>query len=402
MDQNGHLARIEDSYDSDLRITFNTETPLKYGTARIFHRNMANEFRKLGVEATFRDWDYNDKDVLITKAHEREVRRAKAENSDLTVGVVHPSDNDRGLVAEIEAADFLICNTEVERDYYLKYNPNIVVTHHAEYHPGVMKSYVDGPDSEPIEIAYHGNKGHLETMKHRITPALDLLGKEYDVRFVAVYNVDSHGKWTTGVPNIDVEHVQHAEGPDMSRVHRRLSQCDIGIVPNYNEIPEQIKRLIKFYTSKWSSDAYHNDWLVRHKNTANAGRAFVFYQLGLPVVASPVPECARVVVPERTGYLAHETAGWVDALERLVRDRQRRREMGLRGRKLVEEQYTMSQSAAILLSYIEAYESRETNRSTVLAENELSRTRPPRAVFGALQRFQFLRRKLLTFLEQLS
>ncbi|NJL34141.1 MAG: glycosyltransferase [Chloroflexaceae bacterium] len=54
------------------------------------------------------------------------------------------------------------------------------------------------------------------------------------------------------------------------------------------------------------------------KTASNAGRAFVFMQLGIPVVADMTPECCQIVQQGRTGFVAQSAAGWHDALERLI------------------------------------------------------------------------------------
>lgn len=67
-----------------------------------------------------------------------------------------------------------------------------------------------------------------------------------------------------------------------------------------------------------------------------------------PVVASAVGGIPEVVVPEKTGFLVPpaDPKALADALNRLLRDRNRAREMGLAGRKRVEEHFSWTQIAA--------------------------------------------------------
>ena len=61
---------------------------------------------------------------------------------------------------------------------------------------------------------------------------------------------------------------------------------------------------------------------------------------GVPVVASPVGVNATIVRSGANGYLATTEGEWCDALDALRFDASRAREMGLRGRALVEADYS--------------------------------------------------------------
>ncbi|MER3414686.1 MAG: glycosyltransferase [Gemmataceae bacterium] len=66
---------------------------------------------------------------------------------------------------------------------------------------------------------------------------------------------------------------------------------------------------------------------------------------GLPVVANPVGEQARLVRPGVQGFLADHPQHWIEALTLLAQRPDLRRHMGLQGRKLVEASYSTKEGA---------------------------------------------------------
>ena len=56
----------------------------------------------------------------------------------------------------------------------------------------------------------------------------------------------------------------------------------------------------------------------------NAGRAFVFHQLGIPMVACFMPSHFHILGNPECGYLAHSTEGWLTALRELSASKEKR------------------------------------------------------------------------------
>ena len=54
------------------------------------------------------------------------------------------------------------------------------------------------------------------------------------------------------------------------------------------------------------------------KNKSNAGRCFVFHQLGIPVVADLTPSNFHIMGDPKCGFLALNRASWRKALKRLA------------------------------------------------------------------------------------
>lgn len=62
---------------------------------------------------------------------------------------------------------------------------------------------------------------------------------------------------------------------------------------------------------------------------------------GLPVVASPVGVNSDIVEDGVTGFLASTPAEWQQAITRLLREPELRRQMGSAGRRCVEQRYSL-------------------------------------------------------------
>jgi len=82
-------------------------------------------------------------------------------------------------------------------------------------------------------------------------------------------------------------------------------------------------------------------------------KALLFLASGVPVVASPVGVLQDMVIPGETGFLACTPEEWEQHLSTLLTNDRLRREMGARGRALVEERYSLEVGAEILAREIE-------------------------------------------------
>ncbi len=77
---------------------------------------------------------------------------------------------------------------------------------------------------------------------------------------------------------------------------------------------------------------------------------------GLPVVASGVGANNYIVDNGVNGYLAFDASDWYVQLSALIKDRQLRRGMGLRGRRVVEESYSTLVHCESLISVFKIYD----------------------------------------------
>lgn len=82
-------------------------------------------------------------------------------------------------------------------------------------------------------------------------------------------------------------------------------------------------------------------------------KALQYMGLGIPAVCSPVGVNAEIISHEKNGLLPQSPEDWANALEQLVEDREFRKQLGLAGRKRVEEYYAVNAQTPRLIQLIE-------------------------------------------------
>lgn len=85
-----------------------------------------------------------------------------------------------------------------------------------------------------------------------------------------------------------------------------------------------------------------------------AFKAIQYMAAGIPPVCSPIGASLELVKNGITGYLANGTDEWVEKFLMLLRDASHRREIGWRGRQLVEQRYSKQVIAPKIASIIRA------------------------------------------------
>ncbi len=300
-----------------MKIVFNNNRSMDIGSTRIHSYNIFHWFSELGYNVALNDWsNYLKYDVVIFGKNvglER-IREAKAQNPKLLCGSTNPSDYSSEKRKILVEANFFIVGSLLERDYYLEYNNNLFVFPLIERIFNKIKKH---EDHKPIIIGYHGNLVHLNNFSTSLKSALENLYSEMPIKLIAIYNKKKLGSWNKSRPNIEIGEVQW----ELETIQEKLLQCDIGVVPGLVPIDKYSKKFI-FNILKLTQrgiSSYGKDYLIRFKNTTNAGRAFVFHQLGIPVVSDFLPTSFHILADPKCGYLAHSTEGWLFALRNLCK-----------------------------------------------------------------------------------
>jgi hypothetical protein len=295
-------------------IVFNSRYPDGPAT-----RSYSSAFGRL-TDITRCDWEsYEKYDVALFMSYTKDLidaRAAKTEHPSLVVGIIDP----RGSAVEpfLPFVDFIVVDSLEMKDFFSRYRLPIFTYYEYPDIPAIQKQH---SEKDSIIIGYHGNKLHLTAMYPNLTKALELIGREYNIEFWAVYNLEQLGKWEMGVPEgVTVRHIQWH--PNV--YEEELSKVDIGITPGLLPVRNQqeTKRKCAF------SDNYfletEDDYLIRFKVPSNPGRIIIFGKLGIPVVADFYPSALQWIRDTENGLLAYSCGGWYMALERLIRDHQLR------------------------------------------------------------------------------
>lgn len=169
-------------------------------------------------------------------------------------------------------------------------------------------------NSKPVVgwVGTHSTWPYLKT----IFPVLTSLAKHYDFRLRVV----GAGTEVT-VPGVEVENLPW----QLDREVKDFQSIDIGVYP----IDENL------YGGRWAQGK-------------SGFKAVQYMAVGVPYVATPVGGSSEIGEEGVTHFFASSEDEWYSALEILLRDQNRRLEMGRRGREHALEHYTIDAHADIL------------------------------------------------------
>jgi len=186
-------------------------------------------------------------------------------------------------------------------------------------------------ENNTIKICFHGHYPHLSKFNPHLKQALEIFAQETKIELHVITGSENF-TWNIGRPNVPIiyKHWNHK-----NFVHD-IQQCDIGVIPNVTDLNAYIPQLRA--TQSRDQGWYHTDYNIRFKNKSNAGRAFVFYQLGIPVIADLTPSNLHILGDTSCGYCAHNSHSWLRALRQL-KSHNLRRKVSLNARNAFKRLY---------------------------------------------------------------
>jgi hypothetical protein len=305
-----------------MKITFISSKPnLRRGSYPIWIHNAAKNLEDLGCDiemngVTDLPGVFASSDVILVDKEDLHCATEFPKNRNCAVGAINPPHSwsgayDFAIVGSMEEQISLSSQFEqlylsplVEDHFWGK--------HRAPHHP-----------STNISIGYHGNSRHLASMESLgLTSAIEAFARQQDAIGIKVsLTIMSEKKepiWRVGKPRIPI----HFHEYDIDALPHVFSRVDIGIVPNAHiHKPSAIhtrlsRRVMNF-------DFNQSDIIMRFKSKSNYGRALVFMQLGIPVIADFTPSHLSLIKDGINGYLAANHNSWLKALSRLSDPAQR-------------------------------------------------------------------------------
>ncbi len=81
-------------------------------------------------------------------------------------------------------------------------------------------------------------------------------------------------------------------------------------------------------------------------------KALQYMAVGVPVIATAIGTNFRIIENEVNGYLASNEDEWLHYLEKLMADRELRKHIGMEGRRIVEEKFSVNANKETYLSII--------------------------------------------------
>ena len=303
-----------------MRILFATDAINQVST-QLNAPNYARLNELEGVSIDFYNHNYADYDVVLFMGYDARVAEARAVKPSLKIGVIDLRFMDIG---DARGADFAIANGVEIHDWLSNYFENVFIY---PIFPQINVPLKKHAQNKPLIVGYHGNKIHLAATKPHVVAALEALSKHYEVELWAVYDIRSFGEIPGALCNPEKVKVRYFQWEE-DIYERVLAKADIGIVPNL--IPLKDESLAKEHAVPFSplippQDA---DYLLRFKKSTNAGRIYVFSQLGIPVVAGMSPSAAQTIRQGVNGYLALGAGGWYHGLKKLADSAELRMQMG--------------------------------------------------------------------------
>tara|TARA_B100000963_G_C22620123_1_gene669513 strand:+ start:685 stop:1701 length:1017 start_codon:yes stop_codon:yes gene_type:complete len=294
------------------------------GSNRIYINNLSYWISKLGIKVT--------KSKIIKKGYThyilskystlKDLKEIKNVNKDKVIcGLVHPSDLNRNNLNMVRHIDFLLVGSIEEKDYYSYLEKPIIRFPQIEKIKLKKKKHIN---KKNIVIGYHGNLEHLEEMD-ALKNALESLNLKHNITLSVIFD-KKLGKWIKGRPAIQIKEINWS----FKNILKEIPKFDIGIVPCTNNFfldkplanKNIFKQILKFFTG--GKNKRINDYVLRFKVTSNSGRAFIFHQLGIPVIADFWPSNFEILGNPRNGYLAHSQNAWYNALEELIKSASKR------------------------------------------------------------------------------
>ena len=276
------------------------------GSYRIWVNDLNEYFKQVGINSTICGSvaEAESCEVLICSKDEVNVAtHLKSTYPHKKVGVVNLAADTKDL-----PIDFVIVGSVEEKDSLSHYN-NIFLF------PLIEAMFQDVPvkqhrDKANLIIGCHGSHTHLGKFKPALCAALEELDEKIDLELRLITSSEDF-KWEVGRP--DIKNIKIKRW-DIHTIQEDLSRCDIGVVPNITSMHSQLS---EFSTSA-ELGLYSTDYLMRYKNKSNAGRSFVFHQLGIPVVADLTPSNLHILGNPDCGFVAHSKEGWKKSILQLA------------------------------------------------------------------------------------
>lgn len=341
-----------------MKILFNTRfTPDNNMMVRVYNETL-KYWKTKGQKVYFNDWKHYEKyDVILFYTGESEIKKVRQRNPKSVIGIIDPSPN---RVYEASIADFLIICALEQRDFWLKYNRNILFNLAI---PDIkIVKFKKNYNKKTIRIGYHGNLVHLNCFFPDLSDVLDKLADFYQIELVVIYNIKAFGKWSVGRPKkIKVIDVQWSNNV----YEKEFFDIDIGIAPSF--IPNNFYK--SDIISKFLFNSNSSDYVNRYKISSNPGRLFPFFCYKIPVVADAIPSNAQIIENEKSGYLVNNKFGWFYCLETLITNVEIRKRLGNNCFKTLDHKLNLIRSKNNLLFQIKNLHNNNSIKNNITFQN---------------------------------
>lgn len=176
-------------------------------------------------------------------------------------------------------------------------------------------------EDQPLCLGWIGNGAHYaDDLKEILLPALEELAQSHCFRLRIVGACGDpriHDTFST-IEKFQTELIDTIDWANPDAVSAEISQFDIGLYP-LNPGP-------------------FNDFKCGFK-------ALEYMTMCIPVLASNAANHSEIIAHDKSGLILEDLADWKNGLKRLASDRDLRRDMGVAGRRIVEERFSTKRIA---------------------------------------------------------
>ena len=207
------------------------------------------------------------------------------------------------------------------------------------------------PGQAAALLCYHGNRQHLRSLLPRLSQLTQsfmlriMMGKSDIDDFRRAYNQAEAQR--VGVPLDRIELKPYTA----AAIYSALQDCDVGLAPTQVEPKVGTNEVALSGATETlfeAADTLAEDVVRRCKRTSNAGRMFVFMQLGVPTVTDACADSLRFSrhADETLALVAYRREMWAVLVGRLLDDADLRAELSGRARRFGEAFLTTRMQAA--------------------------------------------------------
>jgi len=230
-----------------------------------------------------------------------------------------------------------------------KYNNVFIVNLIEEMHNrNFMKLHED--KSSVLTIGIHGSYTHVPKLSYGFIDAVEEINNENPGTF-KILSISNQPKNALNFFNrmgISKTELQCKEWEYLTFLHE-IEQMDIGVVCNTSDLTKMHPELDNIFDPEVG--LYKSDYAIRFKNKSNPGRAFVFFQSGIPIIADMTPSHFPMLFDAECGFLASNKESWKNALNKL-RDAKLRQGMAEKANIRFMNLYSMQRDADNLVKKI--------------------------------------------------
>tara|TARA_Y100001938_G_C8016892_1_gene393088 strand:- start:81 stop:1088 length:1008 start_codon:yes stop_codon:yes gene_type:complete len=300
------------------------------GSYRIWVKDLCLSLNEAGVKSrithSFDELEKAPEDIIIfSKSSYKSIPKFK-KNKEKIIGAINVSADDF-----IPSIDFVIVGSHEERISLSSYD-NVFL------YPLIERKFMRLPrkvhkNKEIFKICFHGHHPHLFKFYPHLRDSIEEIDKLRKVKLNIVtgtHDVDSWWKKESGRPDVDIEFHEY------DKISKVVHDSDVGVVPNVIDLKGIYPGLVNQTSSELGM--YSTDYIYRIKNKTNPGRAFVFYQHGIPVIHDMSPSSFEMMAFTGIYDLAHDKKSWVNCFKKYL-DQNYRQEVSDRFRTKFEKKY---------------------------------------------------------------